>query len=272
MDRYRIKPDSKVKLADFDPNETSSWDKKKEAALAELEKLKGELDNLQTVLFAEGKHRVLVVIQAMDTAGKDGTIHSVFSGINPQGVRVVGFKAPTSTELARDYLWRIHAQVPARGELVVFNRSHYEDVLVVRVHNLVPQTVWEKRYRHMIEFERMLTDEGVTIVKFFLHIDLKVQKERLIDRIVTPEKQWKFNPDDLSERKLWLDYMKAFEEVFEKTSTDWAPWYVIPSNRNWYRNLLVAQILVKVLKDLHMEYPKPKEDLSKYKVELEQEK
>jgi PPK2 family polyphosphate:nucleotide phosphotransferase len=177
-------------------------------------------------------------------------------------VRVASFKVPTQEELDHDYLWRVHRQTPGKGEIVIFNRSHYEDVLVVRVHQLVPETVWRKRYQQINEFERMLADEGTTILKFFLHIDLDEQKERLEARLHDPTKQWKFNPGDLGERKLWLEYTKAYEDVLTKTSTEWAPWYIVPSNRKWYRNLVIATLLVEALKDFKMAYPQPKEDLS----------
>ncbi len=265
MDRYRIKPGQKVKLKDIDPNDKGDWQGMKEEGKAEVLKLNQKLSDLQELLYAGQKHRLLVVIQAMDTGGKDGTIRAVFEGVNPQGVRVANFKAPSPVELAHDYLWRVHAQVPARGELVVFNRSHYEDVLVVRVHNLVPPEVWKKRYDQINEFERLLTEEGTTILKFYLHIDPDEQKKRLIERIEDPKKQWKFNPGDLEERKLWGQYMAAFEEMLEKTSTRDAPWYVIPADDNWYRNLAVASIIVKTLEDLKMKYPQPVEDIAQYK-------
>ena len=265
MDRYRIKPGQKVKLKDFDPNDKGDWQGKKEEGKAEVLKLNQELSDLQELLYAGQKHRLLVVIQAMDTGGKDGTIRAVFEGVNPQGVRVANFKTPTPLELAHDYLWRVHAQVPGKGELVVFNRSHYEDVLVVRVHNLVPPAVWKKRYDQINEFEQLLTEEGTTILKFYLHIDQDEQKDRLIERIEDPKKQWKFNPGDLEERKLWGKYMAAFEEMLEKTSTKAAPWYVIPANANWYRNLAVGSIIVKALEGLKMKYPQPVENIAQYK-------
>ena len=265
MDRYRVKPGQKVKLKDFDPNDKGDWQGRKDEGKAELLKLNQELSELQELLYAGQQHRLLVVIQAMDTGGKDGTIQAVFEGVNPQGVRVANFKAPTTTELAHDYLWRVHAQMPGKGELVIFNRSHYEDILVVRVHNLVPEEVWKKRYQQIVEFERMLTEEGTTILKFYLHIDQEEQKKRLIERIDDPKKQWKFNPADLDERKLWGKYMAAFEEMLEKTSTTSAPWYAIPSNDNWYRNLVAASVIVDTLKSFKMEYPQPAEDITKYK-------
>jgi PPK2 family polyphosphate:nucleotide phosphotransferase len=203
----------------------------------------------------------------MDTGGKDGVIRTVFDGMNPSGVRVASFKVPTEQELSHDFLWRIHQQTPRKGEIAIFNRSHYEDVLVVRVHNLVSKDIWEKRFEHINNFERLLTDEGTTIIKFFLHISKDEQKERLQERLDIPEKQWKFSSGDLKERMLWEEYIKAFEDVLEKTSTKRAPWYIIPANRNWYRNWLISSILVEELKSLKMKYPEPEEDLSKIKID-----
>jgi PPK2 family polyphosphate:nucleotide phosphotransferase len=202
-----------------------------------------------------------MVLQAMDTGGKDSTIRHVFDGVNPQGVKVANFKRPTREELAHDYLWRIHRHTPARGKIVVFNRSHYEDVLVVRVHNLVPPEIWKRRYDHINAFERMLVDEGTTILKFYLHISKEEQRERLQARLDRPHKRWKFNRGDLKERALWDDYMAAYEAMLSKTSTDWAPWYIIPSDRKWYRNLVIATILVQTLQGLDMQYPASADDL-----------
>lgn len=271
MDRYRIKPDGKVRLDDYSPDDHGSWSGKKEEGQVRLVQLRHELDSLQNLLYAEHKHKVLVILQAMDTAGKDGTIRSVFEGVNPQGVRVANFKVPTGVELDHDFLWRVHAQVPAKGELVVFNRSQYEQVLVVRVHQLEPEGVWQQHYDQINEFERMLADEGTTILKFFLHIDPAEQKKRLLDRIDTPEKQWKFNAGDLPERKLWAEYMKAYQDVLLRTSTKWAPWYVVPSNSNWYRNLVVASVLVDSLQALKMHYPEPAANLDQYRKALKVE-
>ncbi|NLE83521.1 MAG: polyphosphate kinase 2 family protein, partial [Chloroflexi bacterium] len=200
----------------------------------------------------------------MDTAGKDGVIRKVFGGVNPQGVRVAPFKVPSSLELSHDYLWRVHAQTPKKGEIVIFNRSHYEDVLPVRVLNLMPEEVWSKRYHHINEFERLLVDEGTVILKFYLNIDLQEQAERFLDRLEEPDKHWKFNPGDLEDRKLWDSYMEAYEDLLNKTSTEWAPWYVIPSNKKWYRNLLAATIVRDTLLDMKMEFPAPPPDLDHY--------
>jgi PPK2 family polyphosphate:nucleotide phosphotransferase len=268
MTKLKIKPSQWVDLAKYDPADTGDWKGGKEAAAARLEELRAKLDGLQEVLYAGHKERVLMVLQAMDTGGKDGTIRAVFDGINPQGVRVENFKVPTAAELDHDYLWRVHARAPGKGELVVFNRSHYEDVLVVRVHSLVPEAAWKKRYQQINDFERMLAEEGTTILKFFLHITPQEQAERLLERIDTPEKQWKFNPGDLKEREYWNYYMAAYEDALSQTSTEWAPWYVIPANRNWYRNLQVAEILVDTLKKLEMKYPAPAENLQQYRAGL----
>jgi PPK2 family polyphosphate:nucleotide phosphotransferase len=272
MEHYQVKPGHKVNLdTQFDPDDVGDWKGKKEAAEERLQKLRLELDTLQGLLYAEHKHKVLVVLQAMDTAGKDGTVRSVFDGVNPQGVVVASFKVPTLHELDHDFLWRIHAAVPGKGELVVFNRSHYEQVLVVRVHKLEPESDWRLHYRQINDFERMLTETGTTVLKFFLNINLAEQKERLLERIDTPEKQWKFSPGDLPERKLWPDYMRAYEDLLAETSTEYAPWHVIPANRNWYRNLVVADVIVDALKKLNMQYPPAAENLQEYRKQLEAE-
>ena len=203
----------------------------------------------------------------MDTAGKDGTIRDVFADMDAIGVRVVAFKAPSEPELAHDYLWRVHSQVPRNGEVTVFNRSHYEDVIVVRVRGFAPEERWSKRFDHIRCFEQMLVDEGTTIVKFFLHISKEEQKERLQTRLDDPEKRWKFNPADLEDRARWSDYQRAYEEVLSRTSTDAAPWYVIPANRKWYRNLVISRILIDTMAGLKMEFPKPDFDHKKIIVE-----
>ncbi|MBA4398876.1 MAG: polyphosphate kinase 2 family protein [Chloroflexi bacterium] len=262
MERYRVKEDEKVHLKHIDPGDTGKYDGEKDEGLELLGRLNQELEKLQELLYAEHKHRVLVVLQGMDTSGKDGVIRHVFEGVNPQGVRVASFKVPTPEELDHDYLWRIHKQTPAKGEIVIFNRSHYEDVLVVRVHELVPEMVWKKRYNQIREFERHLVQEGTIILKFFLHIDLDEQKERLQARLDDPTKTWKFNPGDLKERAHWDKYIEAYEDAFNKTSTVEAPWYIVPANKKWYRNLVIASVLVDALKKLNMEYPHPAEDLS----------
>ncbi len=266
--KYRVPSKGKVSLKDFDPDDSSEFDGKKKAGKEALLKVNAEIETLQEQMFAEGKRRLIVLVQAMDTAGKDGVIRHVFDGVNPSGVRVAAFKTPTPLELSHDYLWRIHKQTPAKGEIVIFNRSHYEDVLVVRVHSLVPKDVWSKRFDHINNFEKLLVDEGTTILKFFLNIDLQEQSRRFLARVEDPTKQWKFNPGDLEERKLWTQYMEAYEDVLNRTSTEYAPWYVIPSNKKWYRNLLIANILRDTLKGFKMSYPEPPADLEGYHKKL----
>lgn len=261
MKRYRLKPGQEVHLSDFDPADTSSFEGGKELAHTKLLELTKELDTLQELLYAEHRHKVLVVLQAMDTGGKDGTIRRVFEGVNPQGVRVASFKAPTPNEMDHDYLWRIHQSMPGKGEMVIFNRSHYEDVLVVRVHELVTPVVWKKRYEQINAFEKMLYEEGMTILKFFLHISPDEQKQRLRDRLKGETKQWKFNPGDLTERQLWKKYMQAYEDVLSLTSTDYAPWFIVPADRKWYRDWVVATTIIDTLKNLEMKYPKPAFDV-----------
>jgi PPK2 family polyphosphate:nucleotide phosphotransferase len=267
MDRYRVKPGSTVKLGDLDPKDKSAFRGSKKAGRQELLRLNERLEYLQELHYAEGKHRLLIVLQARDAGGKDGTIRHVFEGVNPQGVKVTSFKQPTARELAHDYLWRVHPHVPGNGEFAIFNRSHYEDVLVVRVHSLVPPDVWGKRFDQINSFERMLAEEGTTILKFYLHIDKEEQKERFQARLDDPTKQWKFNSGDLDERKLWPEYTRAYEDVLSKTSTKWAPWYIVPANRKWYRNLVIAGILVETLEKLDMQYPDPDFDPSQIVIE-----
>ena len=254
---YRVKPGSHVDLGERDANDKGSFAGDKAEGREQLERLNRELEELQELLYAEHKHKVLIVLQAMDTGGKDGTIRHVFEGVNPQGVRVASFKRPTPEELDHDYLWRVHGHTPGKGEIVIFNRSHYEDVLVVRVHSLVPEEIWSKRYEHITAFERLLADEGTTILKFFLHIDLDEQKERLQARLDQPHKHWKFDPGDLRERKLWPQYIKAYEDAISRTSTKWAPWYIVPANRKWYRNLVIGSAIVEALRSLDMRHPEP---------------
>jgi len=238
----------------------------KTQAEAQLARNLERLADLQYRLYAEGRRALLVVFQAMDTAGKDGVIRRVMSGLNPQSCRVTAFKAPTAVELAHDFLWRIHAAVPARGEIGIFNRSHYEDVLIARVRQLVPRSVWSKRYEQINHFERLLADNDVVIRKFFLHISKEEQRQRLQARLTDPKKNWKFDPDDLRDREQWDDYMKAYEDALSRCNTPWAPWFVIPSNHKWYRNLTVSSILVETLEALNPQFPKPPPGLSKLRV------
>ena len=267
MDEYRIKPGSKVKLSRIDPGKVRTYAGDKQAAVNELLSMNEKLEELQELLYAEGKHKILVVLQGMDTSGKGGTIKHVFEGVNPAGVKVASFKAPSSEELSRDFLWRIHQRVPAKGELVIFDRSHYEDVLIARVRKLVPEKVWRQRFDQINAFERLLAESGTTIIKFFLHIDEDEQKERLQARLDDPAKHWKFRKGDLEERKLWSEYQKAYEDVLEKTSTEWAPWHIVPANRKWYRNIVVSRVIIETLESLDMKFPPPVEDLTGVVVE-----
>jgi PPK2 family polyphosphate:nucleotide phosphotransferase len=219
------------------------------------------------VLYAEGKHALLVVLQAMDAGGKDGTIRHVMSRINPLGCSATAFKVPTPEERSHDFLWRMHKVVPGRGRIGIFNRSHYEDVLIVRVHSLVPKPVWQKRYRQINEFEHMLSESGVRIVKFLLYISKEEQAKRFRLRLDDRRKNWKFSVDDIKEREYWDDYIAAYDDVLEKCSTAYAPWYVIPANKKWFRNLAVAQVLVETLESMKLKYPKPTADLSKIQFE-----
>ena len=267
MQRYRVEPGSRVNLDEWDPNDRSGFDGSKEDAQLELEKLNRELEQLQELLYAEHKHRLLVILQAMDTGGKDGVVRTVLDGVNPQGVAVACFKAPTAPELAHDFLWRIHPHMPGNGQIAIFNRSHYEDVVVVRVHGLVQKPRWRARYEHIAAFERMLADEGTVIRKFFLHISKAEQRTRLQARIDDPKKRWKFAPADLGERKLWDDYMAAYADAIAATSTAGAPWYVVPADRNWYRDLVVAEVLVATLEAMDIELPAGEPGLKKLRVE-----
>ena len=267
MKRYRIIPGSRVDLNCWDPNDTSAFAWGKQEAKKTLRAFNDRLEALQELLYAEHRHKLLVVLQAMDTGGKDGTIRHVFQGVNPQGVKVSSFKAPSKEELDHDYLWRVHRRTPCMGEIMIFNRSHYEDVLVVRVHNLVPAEVWKRRYGHINDFERMLTNEGTEILKFYLNIGWEEQKERFQARLENQNKQWKFSLGDLEERKLWTEYMRAYEDMLSKTSTEEAPWYIVPANRKWYRNLVVATLLVETMEGLNLSYPEPEDNLSEIVVE-----
>ncbi|HMR65144.1 MAG TPA: polyphosphate kinase 2 family protein [Anaerolineae bacterium] len=266
MPILKVRSGQEIKLADIDPDDTGTISGKAEAK----ELLKAQIERmaeLQNILYAENKRSLLIVLQAMDAGGKDGTIRSIMSGVNPQGVRVTSFKQPSAEELEHDFLWRIHQVVPGRGMIGIFNRSHYEDVLVVRVHNLVPKSVWKKRYDHINAFERLLTGNGTTVLKFYLHISKDEQRERFIARLEQPHKRWKFSPGDLDERKLWPDYMAAFEEAFERCSPKEAPWYIVPANKKWYRNLVIAETIVQTLEKMDLKYPAPVEGLENIVIE-----
>ena len=254
MKRFQVRPGERVHLPAVDPDDTSAVGSKR-SALAICDRLSKRLEHLQELLYADHHQAVLVVLEAVDAGGKDGTVRHVFEGVNPQGVRVVHFRVPTPEEAAHDFLWRIHRATPGKGEIGIFNRSHYGDVLVARAAGLVPPRVWRRRYRMINEFERTLVLEGTTVLKFFLHIGEDEQKRRLRERLADPTKHWKFSADDLPARKLWPAYQAAFEEMLRRTSTKWAPWYVIPSNKKWYRDWAVSAILVDALERLKLSWP-----------------
>ncbi len=258
--RFRVAPGSKVKLKDIDPTFKDHHKSHKEAA-EEIEEYQKKLRVLQELLYADGRCSLLICLQGMDTGGKDGTINHVLGAMNPQGCRVVGFRQPSTEELAHDFLWRIHRATPPKGQVAIFNRSHYEDVLVVRVHNLVPEAVWSHRYNQINAFEKELVDNNTHILKFYLHISKREQLNRFEDRLDDPTKQWKISEADYQERKLWDDYMTAYEDALSRCSTKHAPWFVIPANHKWYRNLAVARIVVEHLEGLGMKHPEPKVDL-----------
>jgi PPK2 family polyphosphate:nucleotide phosphotransferase len=271
---FRIKSGSKVNLGKIDADYHGGYDSEG-TATADLMKYCERLSELQALMYAENKNSLLIILQAMDAGGKDGTIRHVMEAFNPQGCNVASFKVPTAEELAHDYLWRIHKMTPRKGQITVFNRSHYEDVLVVRVHSLVEKEVWSKRYNEINAFERGLANSGTTIVKFFLHIDKEEQLRRFRDRLDEPDKQWKISDSDYSERDYWDDYQQAYMDALSKCSFNYAPWYVIPGNHKWFRNLAVSQILVDTLEGLKMKYPEPSVDLAvikqKYHAELAEE-
>ena len=252
-DALRVKPGSRVRLAKIDPGATFGHDKT--SAVATTQKQMERLRDLQDRLWAQAQHSVLVVLQGIDASGKDGTIAKVMEAFNPQGCPVTSFKVPSTEELAHDFLWRVHQRVPRKGEIAIFNRSHYEAVLVERVHRIVPKRVWSARYAQINEFERMLTESGTTIVKFFLQIDRDEQRRRFQARYDDPTKRWKFSIGDLAERRRWDDYQLAFDEALKRTSTAWAPWYVVPANHKWFRDLAVSSILADALADLKPAYP-----------------
>jgi PPK2 family polyphosphate:nucleotide phosphotransferase len=265
--RLQLAPGKAPRLARLDPGDTSIWSAGKRRGEAALTVLRQELDRLQELFYADGRRSLLVVLQGLDTAGKDGVIRHVFEGVNPQGVRVSSFKVPTPIESAHDFLWRIHHRAPEKGEMVIFNRSQYEDVLAARVHGLVPRAVWSRRFAAINAFERELTDEGATVLKFFLHISRDEQRRRLLDRTKDPTKQWKLSESDLRERTFWDQYTRAYEEMLQRTGTPWAPWYVLPSDHKWFRNLAVSSILVNELARMNLRYPKPSVDLASVRIE-----
>ncbi len=265
--KYRVKPGTRPNLAKFDADDKSLVQGDKDAAKVKLETLRARLESLQELLYADGKHRLLIVLQAMDTAGKDSTIRLVFDGVNPQGVKVAGFKAPTVEELAHDFLWRVHAKTPGKGEMVIFNRSHYEDVLITRVNGWIDAETCKTRYRRINDFEHLLAENGTSILKFYLHISKDEQKKRLIERRDDPHKQWKFNPGDLVSRKQWADYMAAYADAIAATSTDHAPWFVVPANSKLQRNLIVSKAICATLESLDLRYPAPPPGIEKIVIE-----
>jgi len=261
---YRVKPDTKIKLKDISPVSTVAL--KKADAAARFEVLKEELDTLQEELYAAGKNSVLVIMQGMDTSGKDGAIRHVFGDVNPQGCRVESFKTPTPEELAHDFLWRVHKVTPPRGMITVFNRSHYEDVLIVRVHDLVPEETWRARYEMINAFESLLAAQGTIILKFFLHISKDEQAERLLAREEDISKAWKLSPSDWRERLLWDGYQKAYEDVLEQCSSEHAPWYIVPADKKWVRNLVIAELITSTLHQYRDDWRKTLEAMSETRV------
>lgn len=266
-DSLRVVPGTDVDLAAFPTRSDAAWEGDKRSGELHLGELAQRLADLQEVFYAHGRRRLLIVLQALDTGGKDSTIRAVFGAMNPHGVSVVSFRQPTPVELAHDYLWRVHPHVPGDAEIAIFNRSHYEDVLVVRVEELVPEERWRRRYDHIVAFEQMLAEEGTTIVKFFIHISRQEQKERLQARLDDPQKHWKFHRGDLATRARWDDYQTAYSEMLSRTSTVHAPWYVIPGDRKWYRKLVIGEIMVDLMESLNLAYPPPEDDLTDVVIE-----
>ena len=255
MEMYKIKSYKKTRLKSYNPAFTSDIESKDQIE-KELEHNIKRLEELHYLLYAEHKKSVLIILQGMDAAGKDGTIRHVFSGVNPQGCQVYSFKEPSVEELNHDFLWRVHNKVPANGNIGIFNRSYYEDVLIARVMNLVPKETWTSRYEQINSFEKILSENNVKIIKFFLHISKEEQKKRLIKRQNDPEKHWEFNPTDIANRRYWDEYMKAYEDVINKCNTTWAPWYIIPSDHKWFRNFVVSQVIVETLENMDIKLPK----------------
>jgi PPK2 family polyphosphate:nucleotide phosphotransferase len=259
-----VTPGKKVKLGKWDPEDTFGWEKGHKMTAA-LDKTIERLDKLQYLMYAEHKRTLLIVLQGLDASGKDGTIRHVMSGVNPQGCAVVSFKKPSADEMSHDFLWRIHKAIPEYGDIGIFNRSLYEDVLVVRVHNIVPKDVWSKRYDQINGFEELLHDSRIKVIKFFLNISKDEQKRRFQERIDDPDHRWKISEADFAERKFWDDYTDAYEDVLTRCSTEHAPWYIIPSDKKWFRNLAVSHIIAETLKDMKMKFPAPTVDVKKLK-------
>jgi PPK2 family polyphosphate:nucleotide phosphotransferase len=266
-EKFIVNPGSKIRLKHFDPDYHGK-DESHKSALSEIQKNLQKMEELQYRMYAESKHSLLIVLQGLDAAGKDGVVRHVLTGMNPSGCVSANFKQPTKEELAHDFLWRVHPHVPAKGAVAIFNRSHYEDVLVARVHGLVPEKVWSKRYDQINDFERLITTENnTTILKFFLHISKDEQLARFKKRLDDPKRQWKISESDYKEREYWGDYVKAFEDVLTKTSTEHAPWFIVPSNHKWFRDLAISQILVRQMEGMEMQLPKPTVNLAEIRRE-----
>lgn len=263
--RYRVDPDAPLRLADLNPDQSEGYADKKDVE-DELDRQRKRIRQLQERLYAENKQSLLIVLQAMDTGGKDGTIRGVFQGVNPQGCQVWSFKAPSTEELEHDFLWRYHAKTPPRGIITIFNRSHYEDVLIVRVKQLIAEDVWRHRYRMINEFEHMLTLNNTTVIKFYLHISRDEQKRRLQARLDDPDKHWKFSSNDLKERQYWDLYQAAFEDAINQCSTAYAPWYAVPANKKWYRNLVIARTIADTLAAMDPQFPEQTENLDNIQI------
>ena len=258
---FIVAPGAKVRLAKIDPSYTGEHESHDKAAI-EMRKQIERMDRLQYLLYADGRQSLLVVLQGLDAAGKDGTIRHLFSGMNPQGISVFGFKEPSKSELAHDFLWRSHLRAPGNGEVAIYNRSHYEDVLIVRVHNLVPRAVWSKRYELINGFEKLLAENRTRILKFCLHISPAEQLARFKQRLDDPARQWKISDSDYSERAFWPQYIEAYEEALAQISTEWAPWFVIPSNHKWFRNLAISQIVADTMDEMGLKLLPPRVDLA----------
>jgi PPK2 family polyphosphate:nucleotide phosphotransferase len=265
LDRLRVDPGSPATIAERDPDDRLGLDK--DASEKRIDTLVDRIDQLQYRLFAEHRRSILLVLQGLDASGKDGVVRRVFHGVNPTGVRVTSFKVPVGAEVQHDYLWRIHAALPARGEIGVFNRSHYEDIVAVRMHRIAPEEVWRRRYEHLRAFERMLVDEGTTVLKVFLNVSKEEQRKRFQERIDDPEKRWKFRRDDLKVRERYDEWVAAWDEALTETSTPWAPWYVVPADRNWVKALVVAELLAATLEQLDPRLPEPEPGLERLRIE-----
>jgi PPK2 family polyphosphate:nucleotide phosphotransferase len=268
--QFIVKPGAEIRLKHFDPGYHGKHESHKKA-LSEIQENLQTMEQLQYRMYAENKHSLLIVLQGLDAAGKDGVVRHVLTGMNPAGCVSVNFKESTKEDLAHDFLWRVHPHVPARGSVAIFNRSHYEDVLVVRVHRLAPEKVWSKRYDEINQFERLIaTQNNSAILKFFLHISKKEQLERFKKRLDDPDRQWKISDTDYKERDYWSDYTRAFEDVLNKTSTDYAPWFIIPSDHKWFRDLVISQIIVRRIEDMNIQVPKPTVNLAEIRREYHQ--